>query len=70
MILNDTYRMIRTMVTFRAIMIDKKMLTFFEFPRSNTASILLVVDKNHYYRHIMNEKTLKEEYSKRVVLHS
>jgi hypothetical protein len=41
MIFNNIYRIIRPMVSFWAVKIDKKML-FLEFPRSNTAGTLLV----------------------------
>jgi hypothetical protein len=41
MIFNDTYRMIRGMITYWAIKIDKK-YRHVKFPHSNTAGTLVV----------------------------
>jgi hypothetical protein len=41
--LNDAYQSIRSVVSFRAIKIDKKMLTLLEFPSRNTAGTLFSV---------------------------
>jgi hypothetical protein len=49
-----TCRMIRDTISCGARKIDKKMLTFLEFPRSNAAGTLPVIHKHQQQDYVVN----------------
>jgi hypothetical protein len=50
--------MIRPMISFGTRKIDKKMLTFLSFPRSNTAGTLLVADISNTILLVVYERVI------------